>query len=741
MSTVTLATGLAGVVGARTAQALDKSFDMLTVGDLLAHIPRRYSHRGELTPLAGLPVGEQITVVAQVLDTQSRQMQRRRGNILVVRITDGTGILSLTFFNQEWRVKELRPGRRGIFAGKVSSYQSTLQLQHPEYELFENAHDAPGGEQLDEAAAKMWSETPVPIYPATAQVTSWNIAKAVGIALDALEPVPEPLPVEILAAEGIMGLTETLELVHRPQRDGDWRNARRSLLFRESFDLQLALLDRRRRATEAPSTPRPPGGDELARFDAALPFRLTGDQGMAGADIAADLAQAHPMQRLLQGEVGSGKTLVALRAMLQVAGSGGQSALLAPTEVLAAQHYRSITESLGPELAAELNPVLLTGKMPAAERKRALLSLAAGASRIAVGTHALLSDTVTFADLGFIVVDEQHRFGVEQREALRRKGTQPHVLAMTATPIPRTVALTAFGDLEVTTIRELPPGRQGIETFTVPEREMPNRAARVWTRAVEDLHAGRQVYIVCPAIAPGEIEAGSEPLDDDADAEALGNGAGSGAGTGAGPQRPLANVEDTLAELRARPEFAGIPMAGLHGGMPGPEKDRIMRGFADGEIRLLVATTVIEVGVNVPNATIMIVRDADRFGISQLHQLRGRVGRGEHPGLCLLMTLAEQGSVARERIEAVAATSDGFALAEVDLELRREGDILGTLQSGGRSKLRLLRVAEHGELIEHTRRLAAELLDRDPNLGFAPELAAQLERERTVGQLDNLAKS
>ncbi|SJN13190.1 ATP-dependent DNA helicase RecG [Leucobacter sp. 7(1)] len=737
MSTVTLATGLAGVVGARTAKALDKSFEMLTVGDLVAHIPRRYSRRGELTPLAGLPVGEQITVVAQVLDTQSRQMQRRRGNILVVRITDGTGILSLTFFNQEWRVKDLRPGRRGIFAGKVSAYQSTLQLQHPEYELFENVHDAPGGEQLDEAAAKMWSETPVPIYPATAQVPSWTVAKAMGVALDALEPIPEPLPVEILATEGIMGLNEALELVHRPQSDVDWRNARRSLLFRESFELQLALLDRRRRASEAPSTPRPPGGNELARFDAALPFRLTGDQGMAGADIAADLAQAHPMQRLLQGEVGSGKTLVALRAMLQVAGSGGQSALLAPTEVLAAQHFRSITEILGPELAAELHPVLLTGKMPAAERKRALLALAAGASRIAVGTHALLSDTVTFADLGFIVVDEQHRFGVEQREALRRKGAQPHVLAMTATPIPRTVALTAFGDLEVTTIRELPPGRQGIATFAVPELEMPNRAARVWTRAVEDLHAGRQVYIVCPAIAPDEVEAGSEPLEDAADAVA----SSAGPGSGAPPQRPLANVEDTLAELRARPDFAGIPMEGLHGGMSGPEKDRIMRGFADGEIKLLVATTVIEVGVNVPNASIMIVRDADRFGISQLHQLRGRVGRGEHPGLCLLMTAAEQGTVARERIDAVAATVDGFMLAEVDLELRREGDILGTMQSGGRSKLRLLRVAEHRELIEHTRELAAALLDRDPNLGFAPELAARLEWERVVGQLDNLAKS
>ena len=436
------------------------------------------------------------------------------------------------------------------------------------------------------------------------------------------------------------------------------------------------------------------------------------------------------MHRLLQGEVGSGKTLVALRAMLQVAASGGQSALLAPTEVLAAQHFRSIVDALGPDLASELNPVLLTGRMPAAERKRALLSLASGTCRIAVGTHALIGENVTFYDLGLIVVDEQHRFGVEQREALRRKGASPHVLAMTATPIPRTVALTAFGDLEVTTIRELPPGRQGIETFTVPELEMPNRAARVWARTAEDLAAGRQVYVVCPAISAGEVdpELENEFENEDADAEAE-------------RPRPLANVEDTVAELRRRPEYAGVQIEGLDGGMASDEKDRVMRGFAEGRIGILVATTVIEVGVNVPNASIMIVRDADRFGISQLHQLRGRVGRGEHPGLCLLMTTAAQGTVARERIEAVAATSDGFALAEIDLELRREGDILGTAQSGVRSTLKLLRVAEHGELIAHAREVAAALLERDPELETAPGLAELIAREHEAGLLDNLAKS
>ena len=730
MIRATLDTPLPGVVGDRTAKPLAHAFGMQTVGDLLMHFPRRYSRRGELTPLNGLPLGEQIAVVAQVLDVQQRQMQRRNGKLLQVRVTDGTGHLTLTFFNQDWRARELLPGKRGLFAGKVSEYRGSLQLQHPVYELFENRDDVPGADQLDEAAAKAWSETPVPIYPATAQMPTWTLQRAVELALDALGDLDDPVPEHIRADEGIVSLGLAFERIHRPQHDADWRGARDSFRFREAFELQLALLDRRRRAGLQSSTPRPAGGagGPLERFDAALPFQLTGDQQRAGATISAELAEGHPMHRLLQGEVGSGKTLVALRAMLQVAESDGQSALLAPTEVLAAQHYRSVVDALGPELTAELQPVLLTGRMPVAERKRVLLALVSGASRIAIGTHALLSEGVTFLDLGFIIVDEQHRFGVDQREALRQKGAQPHVLAMTATPIPRTVALTAFGDLEVTTIRELPPGRQGIETFTVPEIEMPARAARVWARSAEDLAAGRQIYVVCPAIAPGEVEDGLDAAEDiDGDAP--------------GDARRLASVAETVEELRAQPAFARAGVEGLHGGMPSEEKDRVMRAFAAGEVGVLVATTVIEVGVNVPNASIMIVRDADRFGISQLHQLRGRVGRGEHAGLCLLMTRAETGTVARERIDAVAATTDGFALAEVDLELRREGDILGTAQSGGRSTLRLLRVAEHGPLIAHAREISAALLEQDPELTSAPELAALIARDHEAGVLDNLAKS
>lgn len=701
---------------------------MQTVSDLLWHLPRRYSKRGELTPLRGLPLGEQVSVIAQVLDVRSRTMQRRRGQILEVRITDGEGTLTLTFFNQAWRANEIRPGKQGIFAGKVSEYRGAFQLQHPDYKLFDADDEVPERSALEEAALKAWAESPMPLYPATSRVPSWNIAKSVIMVLDALRDIVDPVPLSIVDAEGLLPLGAAFEAAHRPRVDKDWKEAWASLKFREAFELQLALLHRRQQQTGKTATPRV-AGRLLEAFDASLPFELTGDQRRVGGVIAGELEAPHPMHRLLQGEVGSGKTLVALRAMLQVAESGGQSALLAPTEVLASQHFRSIVQALGPDLAAELNPVLVTGRMATAERRRALLSLASGTSRIAVGTHALMSEWVGFFDLGLTIIDEQHRFGVEQREALRQKGTQPHVLAMTATPIPRTVALTAFGDLETLTIRELPPGRQGIETFVVPEIEMPNRAARVWQRAAEDIAAGRQVYVVCPAISGGgspSLEEGEaaqlEELPDDESTK-----------------RPLRNVVDTVEELREMSQFAGMRIEALSGDMAGPDKDRVMQEFADGSIHILVATTVIEVGVNVPNASIMIVRDADRFGVSQLHQLRGRVGRGEHPGLCLLMSEAQTGTVARERIEAVAATSDGFELAEVDLELRREGDILGTAQSGGKSTLKLLRVTQDGELIAHARELAALLLLDDPHLEHHPHLARVIANEDE--HLENLAKS
>lgn len=771
MTTTTLDSRLDAVVGGRTATALEKAFGMQTVRDLLWHFPRRYSNRGELTPLVGLPVGEHVTVLAQVLDVRERRMQRRNGSLLEVRITDGVGTLVLTFFNQAWRAQSLVAGARGIFAGKVSEYSGRLQLQHPDYELF-TPHDhgaiephatiADGAgtpidpaksEALDEAAARAFALRPVPLYPATAKLPSWSVQRAVEMALEAVGPIDDPLPKHIREAERVLPLQVSLDLIHRPERNEDWRWAQKSLRFREAFELQLALLDRRRRLGEARGTPRPrasevPGADPglLARFDAALPFTLTNEQRQAADMIASELARPHPMHRLLQGEVGSGKTVVALRAMLQVAESDGQSAMLAPTEVLAAQHYRSVLDALGPGLTRELHPVLLTSKMPVAEKRRALLAIASGQAKIVVGTHALLSEGVSFFDLGLAVIDEQHRFGVEQREALRLKGAgagaaeptvapgdgevvaSPHVLAMTATPIPRTVALTAFGDLETSTIRELPAGRRGIETFAVPVFERPAWAERAWLRAVEEVSAGRQVYVVCPAISANTREEGTDlESEESRDSEE--------------PSRPLASVEATLAALRARPDYANVRVDALTGAMKPDEKERVMHAFVSGGIDVLVATTVIEVGVNVPNASMMIVCDADRFGISQLHQLRGRVGRGEHPGLCLLLTAAEVGTVARERIDAVAATIDGFELAERDLELRREGDILGTAQSGGRSTLRLLRVAEHGELIAHAREVAAALLQHDPELATAPGLAEMLAREVERSRIDNLTKS
>lgn len=706
----TLDTKLAGLLGGPTAKALQRAFGHATVADLLAHYPRRYAARGELTALADLPLDENVTIVADVLEVRERTMRSRRGSILEAKISDGTGILTLTFFNQKWRASELRPGVRGMFAGKVSDYRGNRQLAHPDYQLFEDETRPEAG---PDAAALRWATAPIPIYPATGAVSSWKLQRSVELVLDALGPVDDPLPEPVRRARGLLTQREALQLVHRPEREADWRAAQRTLRFTEAFVLQSVLLERRAaaRAHEAVRRAPAPGG-LLERFEASLPFQLTDDQLAVGAEILADLAEPVPMNRLVQGEVGSGKTVVALRAMLAVAESGGQAALLAPTEVLAAQHLRSIARMLGPELAAEVMPTLVTGQLPAADRRRAALRVAAGQARIVVGTHALLGDTTSFADLGLVVVDEQHRFGVEQREALRLKGRHPHVLVLTATPIPRTVAMTVFGDLDVSTIRQLPAGRAGIDTHVVPLAERPNWMARVWERLAEELEQGRQAFVVTPAIEPKVVEDDGEP----ADAE------------GEGDAGPAASVASVLAELRAHPRLADARIAPLHGRMGADEKDETMRGFAAGDLDVLVATTVIEVGVDVPNASTMVVVDADRFGVSQLHQLRGRVGRGSVPGLCLLVTRAESGSVARERLDAVAGTLDGFELARVDLELRQEGDVLGAVQSGRRTSLRLLRVTRHGDVIADAREAAAEVLRDDPTLASHPALAAAVRR-------------
>ncbi|WP_394194177.1 ATP-dependent DNA helicase RecG [Microbacterium foliorum] len=722
---LTLDSSLEEALGATPAKSLDRAFSMKTVGDLVSHYPRRYADPGELTPIRELPLGETVTIVAEVLSSSARAMRNRRGAMVDVVIGDGIGKMSLTFFAKnlgaaKWRSEDLAVGRRGVFSGKVGEFNGMTQFAHPEYELFDDEDAA--RRRADARAAVL-----IPIYPATSTLQTWQIAKFIARALDGLGEVPEPLAPDVRAREELLTAREALEQIHRPKTRNDIDPAVRTLRMHEALTLQTALLQQRDAVRSLSATARPskPGG-LLERFDASLPYDLTPDQKTVGEQVASDLVAAWPMNRLVQGEVGSGKTLVALRAMLQVAESGGQAALIAPTEVLAGQHLRSIAKMLGPQMSPLVMPTLLTGQMPAAERRKAALRVASGQALIVVGTHALLGEKTTFADLGLVVVDEQHRFGVEQREALRAKGSSPHALVLTATPIPRTVAMTVFGDLDTSVIRTMPKGRAGIESFVAPLAEHPGWFNRVWERAAEEISQGRQVFAVCAAIDTTKktAEAGEQPLIPPEGAS--------------GPRWGVVQLDEALA---THPRLGNVRRAVLHGRMPSDEKDAVMQSFARGEIDLLVATTVIEVGVDVPNASTMIVLDADRFGVSQLHQLRGRVGRGGVPGLCLLVTEAEEGSVARERVDAVAATLDGFALAEVDLELRGEGDVLGAAQAGARSSLKLLRVVKDSGLIVRARELAEGILSDDPDLRANPGLRSAIERRVSDDDRAALAKN
>ena len=693
-------TSLDRVLGDKTAKSFAKNLGLKTVADLMQHYPRRYSNRGELTPIANLPIGESLSIVAEVVDARERRTKGRVSHILEVRITDGSGFLSLTFFNQAWRQRDLKPGVRGLFAGKIGEYQGKLQLAHPDYELFA---DEPS--QFD---VKAWADQPIPIYPASATVTTWMIQKAIGILLDTLEPIADEVPEELLKKHKLLSINKALEQIHRPKTKSEANSAKKTLVYREAFLLQSNLIQRRVNNELSPATSRVSKGDGyLSRFDSSLPFTLTAGQVEVGKELTLDLAKTYPMNRLLQGEVGSGKTLVALRAMLAVADSDGQSALLAPTEVLASQHFRSIEKSLGEDLAKEVGLTLLTGQLPTDARKKAMLQAVSGKARIVIGTHALFSEKVEFYDLGLVVIDEQHRFGVEQREKLRLKGKlSPHVLTMTATPIPRTLAVTVFGDMSVSSLTELPAGRKEIDSHVVRAGDKA-LVARVWERVAEEISKGHQGFVVCPKIDESEKEESG------------------------------ASVEKTVLQLRENPALAGLKIQELHGRMDADQKAEIMQAFSSRQIDLLVSTTVIEVGVDVPNATVMVILDADNFGISQLHQLRGRVGRGSAKGLCLLLTAAENDSIALERIDAVAEESDGFKLSEIDLELRREGDVLGATQSGGRSSLRLLRVIQDSELIQKVRLEVEELFETDPNLDNSPILRALLEQ---VNSAENLAK-
>ncbi|WP_092658311.1 ATP-dependent DNA helicase RecG [Actinopolymorpha singaporensis] len=736
---------LSGFAKAELLKAMRERLELATLGDLLRHYPRRYVQRGELTNLRGLRAGEEVTVQAEIKSVKTRPMRNRRGNILEVVVTDGSGELKLTFFNQQWRANQLQQGMRGLFAGKIDSYRGTMQLSHPHFVLFGDYAGTDADSIIEEFAGAL-----MPIYPSTAKAATWSIARVVRHVLDALGEVPDPIPAPVRERRGLLGLREAFEAVHRPESFADVEAARKRFRYEEAFVLQTELARRRSAARELAARPRVAGeGGLLAAFEARLPFALTDGQRAVGEEIAADLARDHPMQRLLQGEVGSGKTVCALRAMLTVVDAGGQAALLAPTEVLAQQHFRSITALLGPLAergfigGAEdgTRVALLTGGQGTAARRKALLEVASGEAGLVVGTHALLEDKVQFADLGLVVVDEQHRFGVEQRAALTGKagGVPPHVLVMTATPIPRTVAMTVFGDLEVSTLSELPSGRAPIQTNVVPLAEKPDWIDHVWRRVRQEVDAGRQVYVVCPRIG-----------DDGEDGDGRARGSG-GAGEDTDTSDLPADVEadgsrEMTAVVALAAELAGGPLAGLrvdqlHGRQASDAKDAVMRRFAAGEIDVLVATTVIEVGVDVPNASTMVVMDADWFGVSQLHQLRGRVGRGGHPGLCLLVTGAAEGTPARVRMDAVASTTDGFELSRIDLEHRREGDVLGADQSGRRSSLRMLAVIRDEKVIAQARTDAAEVVAADPGLRGEPALAVAVAALYDDDRADYLEKT
>ncbi|MBM7441633.1 ATP-dependent DNA helicase RecG [Streptomyces sp. HB132] len=712
------------LLGGATAKVMAEHLDLHTVGDLLHHYPRRYEERGRLTALTELPLDEHVTVVAQVADARIIMFNNGRGKRLEVTLTDGSGRLQLVFFGHGVHKphKELLPGRRAMFAGKASVFNRKMQLAHPTYQLLDAQDESEATDAVDAFAGQL-----LPIYPACKQLDSWRIAKAVDTVLPSAREAVDPLPPALREGRGFVPLPEALLRIHRPQTKADIASARDRLRWDEAFVLQVALARRRYADTQLPAVARGPvPGGLLDAFDATLPFTLTEGQQKVTEEIFGALATEHPMHRLLQGEVGSGKTLVALRAMLRVVDAGGQAAMLAPTEVLAQQHHRSITEMMG-ELAeggmlggSDLGTkvVLLTGSMGVAARRKALLDLVTGEAGIVIGTHALIEDKVQFHDLGLVVVDEQHRFGVEQRDALRSKGKQPpHLLVMTATPIPRTVAMTVFGDLETSVLDQLPAGRSPIASHVVPAKDKPHFLSRAWERVREEVENGHQAYVVCPRIG------------DDADEE--GDKKGKAPKKQAAPEDdaekrpPLAVLE--IADQLRKGALTGLRIEVLHGRMHPDDKDDVMRRFAAGRADVLVATTVIEVGVNVPNATAMVIMDADRFGVSQLHQLRGRVGRGSAPGLCLLVSEAHEASPARARLSAVAATLDGFELSRIDLEQRREGDVLGQAQSGVRSSLRVLSVIDDEEVIAAAREEAVRVVADDPGLERLPELRTALD--------------
>ncbi len=696
-----LDTPLVKALGDKTAKVIKDKLDLRTVGDLLHHYPRRYVVRGSLTTLKDLDIGEHVTVQARVVSSEVRTARNGK-QIGKVVVTDGSATLDLTFFGRSasWHCLRLKPGEEHLFAGEVSEFREVRQLAHPEVLLAR-------GEDAVAEALKIR-----PIYPAKPGIDTTVLHKCVKLVLPQVE-IEDALPVDLRLEKDLMGLREALEVVHGPDDLADVKAARDRLRWDEAYVFQVVLARRRAEVRKQGGTAR--GGclgGLLDRYDAQSRFVLTDGQDKVGRTLYTELGRSFPMHRLLQGEVGSGKTVVALRAMLTVVDSGGQAALLAPTEVLAQQHAHSLRELLGPlatggQLGGTSDGTrvtLLTGSLQGAARKRVLAEIVSGEAGIVVGTHALLSEGVDFHDLGLVVVDEQHRFGVEQRDALRAKGSHPHLLVMTATPIPRTVAMTVFGDLDISTLRELPQGRQPIETSVVQLRTQGFADAMDVIRA--EVSWGRQAFVVCPRI-------GDEPAAPSADGK-----------------RPPLSVLETVERLRSH-FLPGLRVEAMHGRMSTEAKDDVMGRFAKGDIEVLVSTTVIEVGVDVPNATVMVVMDAERYGISQLHQLRGRIGRGAHASSCFLATAVPPGAPPHGRLQAVAATTDGFALSELDLKVRQEGDVLGKDQSGGRRSLAFLRL-DDVEIIERTKALAASVVEADPDLLEHPAL--RLSVDAVIGQ-------
>ncbi|OBI89085.1 ATP-dependent DNA helicase RecG [Mycobacterium asiaticum] len=725
----------------KTIKLLEEEFGIRTAGELLRHYPRSYvegaSRLGaeDQRPEAG----EHITIVDVITATTTGWMRQKgpKGKSrqwLRITLGRGRGKVTATFFNADYLKRDLTEHTKVMLSGEVGYYKGAMQLTHPAFLLMDKPGKNRGTSSLrniadaseavsGEVAMSEFERRFYPIYPASTRLQSWEIYRCVRQVIGMLDPVEDPLPEDLRAEHGLISEDKALRDIHLAEEPAERERARERLTFDEAVGLQWALVCRRHGELSESGPPAPPRPDGLAaELLRRLPFELTAGQREVLDVLSDGLAMTRPLNRLLQGEVGSGKTIVAVLAMLQLVDAGYQCALLAPTEVLAAQHMRSITDVLGPlAMAGQLggsdnatSVALLTGSMSAAQKKQVRAQIGSGQAGIVVGTHALLQDAVEFQNLGMVVVDEQHRFGVEQRDRLRAKaraGTTPHLLVMTATPIPRTVALTYYGDLETLTLRELPRGRQPINTQVIYAGDKPAWLERAWQRIHEEVATGRQVYVVAPRIDEND-NVGEE-----------------------GGPRPSATAEGLFKRLRDG-ELAGLRLALMHGRLSTDEKDAAMAAFRAGQVDVLVCTTVIEVGVDVPNATVMLIMDADRFGISQLHQLRGRIGRGEHASLCLLVSWVSPDSPASRRLNAVAATMDGFALADLDLGERKEGDVLGRNQSGRPITLRLLSLAKHLAYIEAAREFCVRAHAESPGDRGLDSLAAYFVTDDRVEYLD-----